>query len=140
MPDANRIVELELLTYEDYMQTPEWNALRIKAINKAGGRCQLCNYDKGLHVHHRYYCRRGTETLDALTVLCGPCHELFHKNLSLYAPIKKRLDGDEMESIVTPRTIRHKTIRRKPMRKGFTPMYYKLLKRYKKEQKEKQVG
>ena len=136
----DRVNELEQMSYDEYLCSPEWAALRDTAVKAAGGRCRLCNYHKGLHVHHRYYCKRGTETQDALTVLCGPCHEMFHKNLTLYAPIKKRLEGQEMESIVTPRTVKRRRERRKPMSGGFTPTYYKLLKRFKKEQKEKQLA
>lgn len=85
-PSDERIEQLERLRYDDYLATPEWKALRDWVLAANGNRCRLCNYDKGLHVHHRYYCLRGTETLDTLTPLCQPCHAMFHKNGKLYNP------------------------------------------------------
>lgn len=62
--------------YAAYMDSPEWQALRHEALERDGRRCRLCNARRGLEVHHRYYpAVMGTETVDALTTLCHPCHE-----------------------------------------------------------------
>lgn len=62
--------------YDEYMDSPEWQALRQEALERDGRRCRLCNARRGLEVHHRYYpAVMGTETVDALTTLCHPCHE-----------------------------------------------------------------
>lgn len=66
------------VNYHAYLQSPEWQAKRVLALDRAGGRCQLCNRATRLHVHHRTYERLGNEDLSDLTVLCADCHEHFH--------------------------------------------------------------
>lgn len=49
--------------------------MRVKAIERAGGRCQICNSKNRLEVHHRVYPEvLGTENVIDLTVLCYSCH------------------------------------------------------------------
>lgn len=64
--------------YYQYLQSPEWARLRELKLKQADGRCQLCNSNKALHVHHRTYERLGRERLVDLTVLCADCHAKFH--------------------------------------------------------------
>lgn len=64
--------------YRAYLLTRVWRERRDKAIKAAGGRCQLCNSEKYLNVHHRTYARLGKELPNDLTVLCRACHEHFH--------------------------------------------------------------
>jgi 5-methylcytosine-specific restriction endonuclease McrA len=64
--------------YDEYLVSPEWRARRLAALERAGDRCQLCNRDGHLHVHHRTYDRVGHEDPGDLTVLCDECHAWFH--------------------------------------------------------------
>ena len=65
--------------YREYLRTPIWKALRDAALDRAGKRCQVCNSDLMLQVHHRKYPEvLGTESPMDLTVLCRRCHDLFH--------------------------------------------------------------
>jgi hypothetical protein len=74
-----RICELNRMSYQEYLRTPEWRAKKAAALAWAGYRCQLCNAGgEELHVHHRVYTRRGCERLEDLIVLCGPHHAQFH--------------------------------------------------------------
>lgn len=74
------------MPYEDYLRTIHWKAAKKSALKRVGYRCQVC-YAKGrLHVHHRTYERLGCELLSDLTVLCEPCHELFHASSRLTSP------------------------------------------------------
>lgn len=66
--------------YEAYIGSSEWRTRREVAIRKAGGRCQVCNREGRLDVHHRTYIRFGAEMEDDLTVLCRTCHSLFSEN------------------------------------------------------------
>lgn len=74
----NRLDELAAMRYADYLQTPEWQARRTRALRAAGYRCQVCNSQGELHVHHRTYERRGREYASDLTVLCADCHRQYH--------------------------------------------------------------
>jgi hypothetical protein len=77
--ERERPWELATMPYADYLQTPEWQAKRERARDRAGGRCQVCDSEGPLDVHHRTYERRGNERDEDLTVLCRGCHELFSR-------------------------------------------------------------
>lgn len=64
--------------YGEYLASAEWRKRRDRAIARAEGRCQLCNSEKYLNVHHRSYARLGHEKAADLVVLCRACHEHFH--------------------------------------------------------------
>ncbi len=79
-----RLRELRTMPYDEYLKTPEWRANRESKINRARGRCQVCNAsDHPLNVHHRSYRRLGHERFTDLVVLCRPCHQVFHENRKL---------------------------------------------------------
>ena len=64
--------------YYNYINSAEWRKVAKAARKRAGYRCQLCNHNGKLHVHHRTYERLGNELPEDLTVLCETCHENFH--------------------------------------------------------------
>lgn len=65
--------------YSAYLQSPRWKSLRRAALKRAENRCQVCNSDLLLQVHHRKYPEElGLEDPMDLTVLCRRCHDLFH--------------------------------------------------------------
>jgi len=70
------------MPYYEYLQTDEWKNTRKRALRRAGFKCELCNSDGELHVHHKTYERRGDEDNDDLIVLCKNCHAKFHDKLS----------------------------------------------------------
>lgn len=67
--------------YQEYLKSPEWAATRRWALERAEHRCQVCNSDGPLDVHHRTYERLGHEWPSDLTVLCRDCHGLYHGRL-----------------------------------------------------------
>jgi hypothetical protein len=81
-PGQGRIRELRAMSYDKYLQTPEWAHKRDQALERDDYRCRACNIDKKLQVHHRTYARRGNEDLNDLTTLCESCHEHFHRKIS----------------------------------------------------------
>ena len=84
---------LKTMPYKDYQRTVWWQNVRHEKLQLAGNRCQLCNRPgPGLHVHHRTYERRGSESLDDLTVLCEICHSFFHRHSKLYQEWEEWLD------------------------------------------------
>lgn len=65
--------------YSEYLRSPIWESIRSAAIDRADNRCQVCNSDLLLQVHHRKYPDLlGCESASDLTVLCRRCHDLFH--------------------------------------------------------------
>jgi 5-methylcytosine-specific restriction endonuclease McrA len=80
----DRILDLQAMPYPEYLQTPEWQSKRQKALRFAGFRCQICNSPDSLNVHHRTYERKGHERLGDLIVLCQDCHATFHANGELF--------------------------------------------------------
>lgn len=81
-----RLLELESLSYKEYLFTPEWQAKREAKIKEANRCCQLCGVRLSFNssfppvIHHRTYERVRNESLYDLIVLCRDCHELFHKH------------------------------------------------------------
>jgi 5-methylcytosine-specific restriction endonuclease McrA len=73
-----RIQELKSMTYSSYLETDHWNSIRVWVLKKAKFRCQLCNNQGEMHVHHRTYENRGNEQWGDLIVLCRSCHATFH--------------------------------------------------------------
>jgi len=76
--DNASVRELRSMPYPEYLKTPHWQRLRKEALRRAAYRCQVCNRDRMLHVHHRTYERRGCELARDLIVLCDQCHALYH--------------------------------------------------------------
>lgn len=64
--------------YNDYLSSYSWNIKRDILIKKYDGRCQLCNSNKNINIHHRTYENLGDEKFTDLTVLCNSCHKKFH--------------------------------------------------------------
>lgn len=79
--DEEKILQRLELPYRDYLKTSHWKQLRETMLVKCRNRCQLCNTDGPVHVHHRTYDRRGFEHLADLVVLCAACHAKFHNKL-----------------------------------------------------------
>ncbi len=66
-----------LISYDAYIRSEAWKALRRKAIERDEHRCRICDSVDDLEVHHRRYPEGGswdTDCLDALTTLCHDCH------------------------------------------------------------------
>lgn len=106
--DEQRFNELKSMSYEDYLQTPEWLEKRDLALVRDGYRCRVCDKNEDLNVHHRSYKNgRGNEDLNDLTTLCKGCHSWFHSRND-QVQIKQSLDtefarfyGASFESFVT---------------------------------------
>jgi hypothetical protein len=73
-------VEYRSMDYQDYLRSDRWRTIRRLKREQAGEKCELCNSEDRLEVHHRTYDRRGEERLSDLTVLCHSCHERFSKS------------------------------------------------------------
>lgn len=76
--------ELKKMKYSAYLQSNHWKRKRSKSLSRAKYRCQLCNSDQDLNVHHRTYKNLGKEDYSDLTVLCTMCHEKHHDILPIW--------------------------------------------------------
>ena len=77
-PACQRAGARTQLPYSEYLKTEGWKVRRAKALARAEHRCQVCNSDKRLEIHHRTYERLGHERDADLIALCHDCHTLFH--------------------------------------------------------------
>ncbi len=68
------------MNYKDFLQTPYWKAIAQQVRYKADYRCQICNADAELHIHHRTYEIHGSEhrNLSELICACSQCHQTHH--------------------------------------------------------------
>jgi 5-methylcytosine-specific restriction endonuclease McrA len=67
-----------MFCYAEYLQSPEWQARRRSAFERAGFECTLCPENRALEVHHKTYARIGNERDEDLVVLCYWCHRKHH--------------------------------------------------------------
>ena len=81
-----QVERLREISYRDYLLSDWWQSRRLRSLQLARGRCQVCNTAADLNVHHRTYENRGCEADEDLIVLCRSCHSLFHNNGKLAGP------------------------------------------------------
>ena len=74
--DIERRRRVELLTYAQFIHSPEWAAIRKCALEHAAFRCQRCGA-RAYEVHHLHYDKPwGSEEVgEDIEALCKPCHE-----------------------------------------------------------------
>ena len=69
--------------YKEYLESPEWQALREKVLERDSYLCVCCRLDRATQVHHSD-CRLETLTgknLGSLHSVCDDCHETYcHPN------------------------------------------------------------
>lgn len=75
------------MSYQDYLQTDHWKKKRHEKISKTS-HCQICDADKNLHIHHKFYERDHksilyNERVYDLVTLCGSCHKLLHHHFGI---------------------------------------------------------
>jgi hypothetical protein len=73
--------KIKTIPYNEYLQTEHWKNKSYKCKQLAGFKCQKCNSNKNLQVHHLTYERRGEEQTTDLMCLCDICHKKEHNIL-----------------------------------------------------------
>lgn len=71
------------MNYYEYIKSEGWKSKREWALRLADYKCQVCNKNININVHHRTYENLGNERPGDLIVLCKDCHKLFHDNNKL---------------------------------------------------------
>ncbi len=64
-------------SYREYLQTDHWQRIRWATLWMAGNRCQLCNCEEDLEVHHNGYNCLFNERSEDLVVFRRECHEVY---------------------------------------------------------------
>ena len=64
--------------YNEYLQSEDWQVLRLRVMQREGGVCQGCRMASITQVHHRNYERLGNELLTDLYGYCETCHKKSH--------------------------------------------------------------
>ncbi len=72
------------MPYKDFLRTLYWDFIRTLKKEQANYKCELCNNNTHLNVHHKSYNNHGDEYhhLEDLIVLCSDCHSKFHEKLA----------------------------------------------------------
>jgi len=72
-------------TYDEYLKTPEFRAVRAQVMLRSGGQCENCpdgveRCDRSaVDPHHVAYCQWGDfDPPDHLLAVCRECHEALH--------------------------------------------------------------
>lgn len=83
IPTVDQVVledAIRAMPYSHFLRTAYWFSVAMVAKSEAGMRCQVCNSQDRIEVHHRTYDCHGREHrhMRDLVVLCHHCHGLFH--------------------------------------------------------------
>lgn len=64
--------------YDAHLKTEKWASLRARVLARAQGRCEGCDSDTAVEVHHLTYKHLGDEFLWELQAVCRSCHDRIH--------------------------------------------------------------
>lgn len=65
---------------KEYLQSPEWKALRRQVLARDNYTCRQCGYNEQLEVHHISYLHFTQEPLSDLVTVCRDCHQTIHNH------------------------------------------------------------
>lgn len=63
-----------------YLKSEAWQIVRLEALVREGGKCQICSEESIFNdAHHVYYPKSIYDTKENnLVILCRPCHNFLH--------------------------------------------------------------
>jgi len=64
--------------YSDYLKSKDWANIRIDLFENRGKRCERCDSENRLEVHHLHYRNIFKEEPQDLVILCHSCHSKEH--------------------------------------------------------------
>lgn len=73
-----------MINHKDYIDSPEWARKKEEYYSKHPRKCQICNTEKRIHLHHKTYERLGKEEDNDLVPLCAAHHERLHEEHNAY--------------------------------------------------------
>lgn len=85
-------------SYDAYLQSAHWRAIREWALERSDGRCERCG-SRAEDVHHRSYERVGCELPEDLEALCRSCHQDEHQAPEDHSWERRLWDDPEQHKI-----------------------------------------
>ena len=87
----------ELITYNDFINSKEWQIIRTAWFKKYKKRCLKCNKQRGISLHHIVYPPRDTNMMGTYRKvqdkhfigLCVDCHNEYHKKYGVHQDMIK---------------------------------------------------
>lgn len=77
--EKNMMYKLKNLSYNDYLHTGWWRAIRLEALQRGNYECCICGATSDLQVHHtQYFVGSENKCMSDLVVLCKNCHMKQH--------------------------------------------------------------
>lgn len=67
--------------YDEYLNSPEWQAKRVLVLERDNYICQGCFQARAFDVHHLSYRHVGNELLFELVSICRKCHRRIHPEM-----------------------------------------------------------
>lgn len=110
-----RLEELRAMSYEQYLQTPEWQETQKAALKRAGNRCQVCRQEVTLRAYHTSLGALGCELESDVIALCEACYDHLAQKLQRFAEQTADQADDFDEGPIAP----HFSLARKAL--VFTP-------------------
>lgn len=77
------------IPYAVYLRTSYWKRMRVKILQRDGGKCVRCG-KAAVQIHHLTYARLGREDDQDLVSVCGTCHQDVH-HIGIRLPTPKRI-------------------------------------------------
>lgn len=71
------------LLHEDYLRSVQWQQKRIQVLERANGKCEICELNDATDIHHNSYDSFGAEPLEDLNAVCDFCHKVLHGRIKL---------------------------------------------------------
>jgi hypothetical protein len=65
--------------HDRYLQTPQWQRLRVAVLERAHHWCEGCGQRRATIAHHLHYQRWQREMLFDLVAVCDECHRQIHE-------------------------------------------------------------
>lgn len=93
--------------YQVYISSPEWRERKAAYFSTHAKRCESCDTDENIHLHHKTYVRFTQELDDDLAAVCETCHQWIHhlhrsSKLTLAAATDAILSAGRREALPTP--------------------------------------
>lgn len=76
----NNILKGKGISYQEFLKSNEWKRAKARLYERDGKECSICKSESKLSVHHNKYNEKNLNgSIQALIILCQPCHDELHR-------------------------------------------------------------